>query len=777
MKHNKTKHMRTLLWAVAVTAAAPLVFGMVQTQDLGDAMESASADSVSADDGVIYRDQLPGTYPLGTIKPDTTSRIEDMYVYIKATARAYGDSVVLRWAISEYPEWEYLNHFGYDVYRVNDDADGFKLDTLAQRIRPLSLEQFKKCYPDTVDSIAYMGMGAIYGSGDMYPEMTTYEPGTIGAFSEMEQDQKTRLMAAYLAAEWRPDVAQAMGLRFVDRTAKKGKTYSYYVLPSVTDTTGRFFIMPAQVEHVSNSKYKPQPYDIQITDSITGHGSVTLSWNDTINGTFEIYTRPVGSTEWEKVNKRPYAPPISAGLNNGDIIFEHSHGLTGDFEYAIQAHDAFGDLTAMSAPIKVHFPDMEPPRGPEITLIEIDRPGENLWDEIYATIHFRKDTIENDFVRYIPMYHNERDSLKQWRLLTDQYIAPTDTTVRIDVTKISTGLIVMAAVDTAENIGYSMPRLLRVHDAKPPVAPTNFKAFPALDGTVAMMWDMPDTLDVHYYDVFYANARDHLFQMANHSHIIPRSYTDTIAVDANERYIYYAVRAVDWAGNSGAFSDTIAVLRPNTAPPSKAHLDSAWVDNKMIHTRWIGGGDEIIGHYNCYRRKAGSRDWQLLRTFDGDSVRANGHVMQVDDAPDGPVNQRYEYAVETVSLWDIGSGLTPVFSAKVNYDRFLDIPVKLLGDYSKNDACVKLAWEISDVPSGAPYYFCLYRKLPGDDTFEYITDIPSERKYYVDPRLNPGETAEYYICIQFEDGRQSGQSNIMTVSAPRKEATPPVTQP
>lgn len=185
MKHNKTKHMRTLLWAVAVTAAAPLVFGMVQTQDLGDAMESASADSVSADDGVIYRDQLPGTYPLGTIKPDTTSRIEDMYVYIKAVARAYGDSVVLRWAISEYPEWEYLNHFGYDVYRVNDDADGFKLDTLAQRIRPLSLEQFKKCYPDTLDSIAYMGMGAIYGSGDMSPEMTTYEPGTIGAFSEM----------------------------------------------------------------------------------------------------------------------------------------------------------------------------------------------------------------------------------------------------------------------------------------------------------------------------------------------------------------------------------------------------------------------------------------------------------------------------------------------------------------------------------------------------------------------------------------------------------------
>ena len=116
------------------------------------------------------------------------------------------------------------------------------------------------------------------------------------------------------------------------------------------------------------------------------------------------------------------------------------------------AHDAFGDLTEMSAPITVTFPDMDPPMGPSITRIIIDRPVDNDPSaKIFADIYFRKDTMERDFVRFVPMYYNERDSLKQWRLLTNQYIAPTDTMVRVDVTHTSTGMITIAAVDCREH--------------------------------------------------------------------------------------------------------------------------------------------------------------------------------------------------------------------------------------------------------------------------------------------------------------------------------------
>ena len=161
---------------------------------------------------------------------------------------------------------------------------------------------------------------------------------------------------------------------------------------------------------------------------------------------------------------------------------------------------------------------------------------------------------------------------------------------------------------------------------------------------------MSDTLDVHHYDVFWANSPDDEFTILNRRHVIPRSYTDTVAVDINQRYIYYYVRAVDYATNIGAPSDTIAVLRPSTVPPSRPHLDSAWVDNRMIHTRWIGGSDEMISHYNVYRRRPGAA-WTLLRVADGDSVRAHGYALQIDDAPPAPLGARYEYAVETISLW------------------------------------------------------------------------------------------------------------------------------
>ena len=295
-------NMKALVWLLAAAVCVPCMLSWAATIPWRAPLGVAVGDTIvqEADDD----DLLPGTYPVGTLSRDSVEdSIEDLYVYIKAVGRTYGDSIVLRWAVESYPEWDRLNRTGYDVLRHTEGEGEFLLDTLATGIRPMSLADFRRCYPDTIDSLAYMAMGAIYGEGDMTPEMTNYEPGSIGSFVELEQDQKTRLIGAFLAAEWRPDLAQAMGLRFVDKTAKKGKTYSYFIMPSVPDTTGRFFIMPAQVENLRNEKYVPAPYDVALTDTILEHGSVGLSWNDAINGTFDVFWRKVGEADWRKVNE------------------------------------------------------------------------------------------------------------------------------------------------------------------------------------------------------------------------------------------------------------------------------------------------------------------------------------------------------------------------------------------------------------------------------------------------------------------------------------------
>ena len=135
-------------------------------------------------------DLLPGTYPVGTLSRDSVDdSIEDLYVYIKAVGRTYGDSIVLRWAVESYPEWDRLNRTGYDVLRHTEGEGEFLLDTLATGIRPMSLADFRRCYPDTIDSLAYMAMGAIYGEGDMTPEMTNYEPEVSGLSSSWSKTE------------------------------------------------------------------------------------------------------------------------------------------------------------------------------------------------------------------------------------------------------------------------------------------------------------------------------------------------------------------------------------------------------------------------------------------------------------------------------------------------------------------------------------------------------------------------------------------------------------
>lgn len=733
--HMRTRTSRVLAWAVAVLLSAVSATTMV-----------AQSNARTSD---------------------------DLNVPIEVLPRTYGDSIVLRWAIGSYPEWRYLTRTGVDILRHNDNSTGYSLDTLARGLKPLTLDEFRRRYPDPSDSLAYLAMGSIYGQGEMTPEETPYYSKSVGALYEVAEDQKMRIISAFIAAERRPDLAEALALSFTDYNVEKGGSYSYFVIPSRPDTTGHLFIENGMVEHVKNEPYKPQPYHVNLRDSITSHCKAILTWDDATNGMFEIYRRSVGTNgkgngTWQKLNDKPYVPPFNFNFTSQSIIFNDSVPDIGVYEYRVQAHDAFGDLTPMSPTIRVHYPDLMAPVGPEISYIYIDRPVEDDPSaKIFADIHFRKDAMEPDFTHYTALYFNERDSMKTWRLLTNQYIAPEDTVVRVDVTHVSSGMVTIAAVDTAGNMGYAMPKFMRVADLRPPLPPTNLKADAHLDGTILLTWDMADTLDLRNYDVFFANSLDHHFVKANSGPVYSRSYMDTVAVDANERYIYYFVRGMDWNTNQGLHSDTLRVLRPNSETPSMAHLDTMWVDDKMIHIRWIGGGDEVISHYNVYRRKSGDEEWTLLHTLEGDSVKANGYVFQIDDAVEPDLHRGYEYTVQTVSLWGIESELTPVLTARLTGSRMIDFPLTLEGVYDVASKETKIAWDAGTSPINNPYFFCIYRKGPHDDGFNYITDAPPTERMYIDHLLKPGETAQYRLSVRFEDGRKGPVSNIITVTAPQ----------
>lgn len=453
-------------------------------------------------------------------------------------------------------------------------------------------------------------------------------------------------------------------------------------------------------------------------------------------------------------------------MKEQSIIFEDNVPEIGDYEYRVQAYDAFGDMTEMSAVHRVHYPDLDPPHGAEISYIEITRPDPNdPAAKIYADIHFHKKTFEQDFAHMTALYYTERDESKTWRLLSNKYIMPTDTILRVDVTNIPSSMVTIAARDTAGNMGYGMPKYMHIVDMRPPVAPTNLRADADIDGTILLRWDMSDTTDVRYYEVLFANAPHHSFTRLNQEYLYDRAYMDTVANNVDQRYIYYTVRAVDWNNNQGYSSDTLRVLRPNIMKPSRAHLDTMWVDNKQIHVRWIGGGDQLISHYVIFKRKRGDSEWKQYGTINGDTVRMHGYKFQIDDTPEQE-NATYQYAVETVSFWDVSSGLTPILNARLEREKYVNFPIKLEGIYDPNRQETRLAWSAQPPKDKGTFYYCVYRKTPHMDGFAYVTDVAPNKFFYTDMILEPGESAEYYISVRFDDGRRGPQSNIITITRP-----------
>ncbi len=102
---------------------------------------------------------------------------------IHLLARPYGDSIVLRWAAEDYVSWQYLNAVGVNIYRYTlpdgKKQNSVRMDTLALRLKPASLERWRALYPET-DSLAGVAMGTLYGEGGFTQDQSRYGTGEMG---------------------------------------------------------------------------------------------------------------------------------------------------------------------------------------------------------------------------------------------------------------------------------------------------------------------------------------------------------------------------------------------------------------------------------------------------------------------------------------------------------------------------------------------------------------------------------------------------------------------
>ena len=698
----------------------------------------------------------------------------DALADIHLLARTYGDSIVLRWSPEDYVSWQYLNYVGVNIYRF--DADNPMLaDTLAYALKPEPLEVWRAAYPQT-DSIAGIAMGTLYGEGGFTQEQSKSRPGTMGALLDVHDDQQFRFAVAVLTTEWRRDIANRMAMRFVDRNVKKGKKYEYIVRPTEFDSTGNLQLRPGHLPVVENKVYKPQKFDLLMGDSLVGINTVRLWWeNKKEYSTFEIERRLMGTEKWIRINQNPYI--MMRGLNEPDAdnyIRDVVPG-PGIYEYRVLAYDAFGDLTEPSHVHVATVADISAPKPADLKYVVIDRRNkEDLTKDVFASFVFHKDTLEKDLKGFKILYYSPKDSVK-WRPLNDEMISPLDTMAVLEVTGLKTSQVTVAAYDIAMNVSYSLPHVVMFTDYDAPPAPKNFqyRVLDVANGAVELSWDVPAD-DVDYYEIVYANDTTHAFmQIYNRQEGLIRNnrYVDTLAVDVNQLYIYYKVRAVDYATNMGEFSECLQVIRPSLVIPAEPHIDSVWVDQqKGISMRWACSNEQQIAYHALFRRLANDKDeWKLIGMFKADAVRKVGNLLQVTDHPKYNRDHRYEYAMKSITYSNMESPMSLVYSVKYEGSLVFDWPIRLFGDYDEKARQTTLAWETMDNPPyDGEWYFCIYRKGSKDDRAEFLTSVTSDKRNFKDELLRPGETTEYHVFIQYPEGWASRPSNTVKVTAPKK---------
>ena len=316
-----------------------------------------------------------------------------------------------------------------------------------------------------------------------------------------------------------------------------------------------------------------------------------------------------------------------------------------------------------------------------------------------------------------------------------------------------------------------MPVQLRIEDKKAPEPPLNFKAEVEENGRIHLSWSPApeDRGDIAFYEVAVANDTTHQFVIISPQQMRDTTFTDSVAVDVNQKYIYYRVRATDYASNIGRYTKMLQVERPHLLPPTPAHLDTLVVDTEGIHLCWIAGADKATIIHNVFRRLENQPDWELIASLNTDSVAADNYRIRIDDNPPFNNKRRYEYVVESFNSTGISSGPSLVVSVMNNRNTAVNVELNLVGRYDSDAERTRLSWDCEGEQPDGERYWGVYVRKPGKDSFEYLISEDINEPLHSNRLLSPGETAEFYVKLLYSDGRASKPSNIVKVTAPQKK--------
>ena len=696
---------------------------------------------------------------------DTTQNFTKTHKVV-LIARAYGDSIVLRWAPQDPAIWMLGNSYGWYINRslseaefnkqTGENPDVEKTLNYGKPITPYTLEEMQTAF-DSTNMFAGAAAQALYGKGDGKADPN-------GSFSNYvfrkDQEQHQRQFMAYLAAEGHPDIATALGLRFVDYDVKKGETYEYTLSSPIPRKYATLYEPSILVENVPYVRQEDEMMTAVNIKQIDEYRAIIYWQRNKLSGYF--VERSMDGRKWEKLNTVPvygYDPDEGAFAVHGDdvanmmydnVLFFDSLLLKHTYKYRVRGFDAFGDYLPFRESEKFEMIDAIPPI-PAVIL------GCTPKDNITCTVYWQKDELEDDFEGYVLTFSESPDG--PWENVSDVIERKATQYTDEQAGERGRGYYRLFTFDKKKNVSFSGTALNNIEDVIPPIAPTGLKALVDTTGLAVFTWNKNPEKDVMGYRVFFANQMDHEFVECSNGLTKTNEFIDTLDWHTITKYAYYYIVAEDYSHNVSLHSDTIAVPIPDKIAPTPCILDDITVEGNAVVIRWTKSASNDVMYYYIYRKFKKQKQWQLLQVVEPWQIVDADHIVMID-YPE-PSSSMYQYCIEAIDDFHNSSGREGLANAFVREATVLDIPIELQASVDKRNHNAKLSWTYN-YDGRRDHYGVIYRSL-NDGEFVDIANFQRGATTFTDDNLKSGDHASYFIVLYLGNGQRSTPSPTVSV--------------
>lgn len=705
---------------------------------LSNSIEITAEPGADAEDpeGLRLRYDLPQDISLSQMIDMNSKKRKDK---ILAKARAYEDSIVIRWGPNNPLFWLDASEKGYYVIRTEGRRSAFgQGDTLAH-VLPIPEESLGDWILS--DTMAMVAANNLYADA-----MKGLEGGT---FKDQADLFNSRFGFALYAADRSIMAANVLGIRYVDKNVEPGKTYSYTIASEACNE----FLGMAQV-NVSNF-YKPVPGPVEFA-AVSGEKAVNLFWSKKANkkryNSYILERSDDGGETYYPLTDLPIV-----FLETAEFQFEiYSFADSVESNYVKHKYRLCGltSFAEKSAYVEVEGmgKDLTPPPQPSILSGQLN--------DTRDTIHLTWGTppLPADFVGYqlilgedIVGHFDTLTGLLPAAQLEYDYVA--------EFKGDRAHYFSLLSYDTAGNYSRAHEFFVSVPDITAPEPPPTLEGYIEDDGTVHIFWEHSLSEDVLGYYVFYANNPTREFSLLSKELVNENYFTSQIDPKGMNEKLYVTISSIDRTRNRSLPSEVLELQRPDHVPPATPMMGTVTSSDQHLNITWQPSFSKDVTFYFLYRRTYNPPcEWELV-----DSIPSTEETAYLDT--NCKMDLYYEYTIEAKDDADLLSEKAFPIKGKVPFQPELFVVQNLVAKLSKDKKQIVVEW-IYQPPEiegwDSPHSFQLHKSM-GKKNVNGIKLLPGDTTTFTDSEIETGTISNYAIQVRFENGKSGQLSPIKSV--------------